>query len=80
MTSTDSKNELTAGTWAEGKAEGFAEGHRFGRSEGLRQSIHDLCEVLAIELTAEREAQIHGSSDAELTSLREHLKRDRRWP
>ena len=80
MTSTDSKNEPTAGTWAEGKAEGFAEGHRFGRSEGLRQSIHDLCEVLAIELTAEREALIHGSSDADLTALREHLKRGRTWP
>lgn len=88
MTSIDRKNELASAMWAESKAEGFAEGriegfaegHKFGRSEGLRQSILDLCEVLAVDLTAEREAALHGASDVELTSLRDHLKHERRWP
>lgn len=74
--------------WAEGKAEGrsegkiegFAEGHKFGRAEGLRQTIQDLCEVLDIELSAERKALLHGTSDADLISLCERLKRERRWP
>lgn len=79
---------LAPSRWAEGKAEGksegklegFAEGHKLGRAEGLRQTIHDLCEVLDIELSADREARLHGVSDAELISLCERLKRERRWP
>ena len=79
---------LPPSRWAEGKAEGksegkiegFAEGHKFGRAEGLRQSILDICEVLAIDLSTEREASLHGTTDAELISLRDRLKHERRWP
>jgi hypothetical protein len=44
------------------------------------QAIHDLCEVLLIELSAERKAAIHAMGSTELTVLRERLKRERRWP
>jgi hypothetical protein len=51
-----------------------------GREEGLRQSARDLCEVLGIELTPEREAALASMNASALTDLRAHLKRDRRWP
>ncbi len=55
------------------------EGHKSGLTEGLRQAIFDLCEVLDITLSAQRKAAIHAMSDADLTVLRERLKRERRW-
>lgn len=51
-----------------------------GREEGLRQSARDLCEVLGIELTPEREAAVAGMNASALADLRDHLKRERRWP
>jgi uncharacterized cupin superfamily protein len=65
---------------SEGRLEGFAEGHKLGRTEGLRQSILDLAEALDLDLSAERKAALHGTSDADLTSLRDRLKQERRWP
>lgn len=56
------------------------EGREEGREETLRQSARDLCEVLGIELTPEREAAIAAMNASALTDLRAHLKRDRRWP
>jgi predicted transposase/invertase (TIGR01784 family) len=50
-----------------------------GLTEGLRQAVFDLCEVLAIDLSEERKAAIHAMSDTDLTLLRERLKRERRW-
>jgi hypothetical protein len=55
------------------------EGHKSGLTEGLRQAICDLCEVLAIDLSAERKAAIQAMTDTDLTTLRERLKRERRW-
>ncbi len=55
--------------------ETFAE----GELKGLRQAIVDLCEVLGIELTPEREAQLRELDLEGLTALRVHLKRDRSW-
>ena len=46
----------------------------------LPEAIHDLCEVFAIDLSAERKAAIHAMGSTELTVLRERLKRERRWP
>ena len=68
------------GALAVAHQEGREEGHKSGLTEGLRQAIHDLCEVLAINLSDEREAAIHAMGDTELTLLRERLKRERRWP
>ena len=57
----------------------FAEGKQEGRQEGLQQSIMDLCEVLGIELTPERRAQIEQLDLAQLHQLRAHLKSTRTW-
>ena len=57
----------------------LAVAHEEGLSEGLRQAICDLCEVLAIDLSVERRAAIQAMTGAELTTLRERLKRERRW-
>ncbi|XXY16173.1 Uma2 family endonuclease [Sorangium sp. So ce216] len=51
-----------------------------GREEGLRTGLRDLCELLAIELSPEREAALDAMKEAELLALRERLKRERRWP
>ena len=50
-----------------------------GELKGLRQAITDLCDVLGIELTPEREAQLRELDLEGLTALRTHLKRDRAW-
>jgi hypothetical protein len=50
-----------------------------GRAEGLRAAVRDLCELLDIRLTPEREGALEGMQSAELDALRERLKRDRRW-
>ena len=54
--------------------------HQEGLEKGLREAIHDLCEVFAIDLSAERKAALHVMGSTELTVLRERLKRERRWP
>jgi predicted transposase/invertase (TIGR01784 family) len=55
------------------------EGHKSGLTEGLREAVCDLCEVLAIELSMARKDAIQAMTDAELMALRERLKRERRW-
>lgn len=50
-----------------------------GKQEGLQQAIMDLCEVLGIELTPERRAQIEQLDLAQLYQLRAHLKSTRTW-
>jgi hypothetical protein len=56
-----------------------AKGLAKGRAEGLRAAVRDLCELLDIRLTPEREGALAGMQSAELDALRERLKRDRRW-
>ncbi|WP_433930297.1 Uma2 family endonuclease [Sorangium cellulosum] len=51
-----------------------------GREEGLRTGLRDLCELLAIELSPEREAALGAMKETELLALRDRLKRERRWP
>jgi predicted transposase/invertase (TIGR01784 family) len=67
----------------EGRREGLREGLREGREEGLadglRQAVGDLCELLGIELSAERRAALRAMDMGELTALRDRLKRERRW-
>jgi predicted transposase YdaD len=57
----------------------FAEGKQEGRQEGLQQAILDLCEVLSIELTPQRRAQLEQLDLAQLHQLRAHLKSTRTW-
>ena len=49
-----------------------------GRREGLAAGIRDLCEVLGIELGAEREAALPQMSLDDLSALRDRIKRERR--
>jgi flagellar biosynthesis/type III secretory pathway protein FliH len=65
---------------AEGLRDGKAEGLRDGKAEGLRAAVTDLCELLGIELTGERQARLAALDLAGLTALRQHLKTHRTWP
>jgi hypothetical protein len=69
---------------AEGKLQGIAEGLSQGLSQGhslgLREAIVDLCEVLSIALTDEQRASLDALNEAELSTLRDAIKRERRWP
>ena len=49
------------------------------REEELRVAIADLCEVLGIELTAERRARLKGLGLDDLRALRQQLKTNREW-
>ena len=70
------QSELYRSIFAEGKQEG----ERNGLQQGLQQAIMDLCEILGIELTPERRAQIEQLDPAQLSGLRTHLKSARAWP
>jgi hypothetical protein len=61
-------------------AQGVAQGARDGEAKGLRTAVADLCELLGIELTAEREAHLGTLDAAGLTALRQHLKAHKAWP
>ena len=63
-----------------GEREGKAAGERAGEARGLRAAVADLCEVLGLELTEERKAQLAGLEVAGLEALRLHLKQHRSWP
>ncbi len=49
------------------------------KSEGIRQAIRDLCEVLAITPTPEQEAELSAAGVDGLEALRQRIKRERRW-
>ncbi|MEZ4314184.1 MAG: hypothetical protein R3F14_39695 [Polyangiaceae bacterium] len=65
---------------AKGRAEGKAEGLLEGRTEGLRQAITDLCDVLGVELGADRREHLAGLGAEELDALREDIKQSKGWP
>jgi predicted transposase/invertase (TIGR01784 family) len=54
--------------------------HKQGLAEGRRQAIEDLCELLGIELTAERRAALVGMGAEALDELRGRIKSGRGWP
>ncbi|XYH99906.1 hypothetical protein ACMHYB_09155 [Sorangium sp. So ce1128] len=56
------------------------EGRRQGRAAGLRAGVRDICALLGIALSPEREVALEAMDAAALGALREHLMRDRRWP
>jgi len=70
-----SRTEAEAKALAAGEAKGLAA----GEAKGLRAAVRDLCEVLAIPLTPEREDTITKMTVTDLETLRERIKRDRRW-
>jgi hypothetical protein len=57
------------------REEGLLQGHR----HGLRTGVRDLCEVLGVTLSPEREAALDAMAESELLALRDRLKRERRW-
>jgi hypothetical protein len=61
-------------------AKGRKEGRKAGRKEALRTGIRDLCEILDLALSPERNAAIDAMAEAELLALRDHLKRRRCLP
>ena len=67
----------------EGLKEGLKEGLTKGRDEGLRkgriEAIRDLCELLTIEWTAEREAEAERLSADDLLALRDRIKQTKSW-
>jgi hypothetical protein len=65
---------------AAGRTDGLREGRTEGRTEGLREGIEAACELLGIELTAERRAAMNAMGAAELRALLGHLRTERRWP
>ncbi|WP_437648657.1 Uma2 family endonuclease [Sorangium sp. So ce362] len=60
--------------------EGRKQGQAAGRRAGLRAAVRDVCELLGIALSPEREAALDAMDEATLGARREQLKRDRRWP
>jgi predicted transposase/invertase (TIGR01784 family) len=75
------QNERGALSVAEkrGRQEGLQEGRQEGRQEGLRQGVEALCQVLGIELTEERRAELAGLGIAELEALLARLRERRSW-
>jgi flagellar biosynthesis/type III secretory pathway protein FliH len=64
----------------EGLREGKEEGLREGEARGLRAAVLDLCELLGIEPTDERRAQLEAMGVGELEALRAAIKGARGWP
>ncbi len=64
----------------EGRTEGRTEGLREGRKETFRRNIKDLCRVLDIEWSAERNASLHSMKLADLDALWTYLVVDKIWP
>jgi hypothetical protein len=64
----------------QGLERGIEQGLEAGRTESRRKALGDLCEVLGIELGAERMKRISDAGASELESLIAHVKRERRWP
>jgi len=52
----------------------------FSVQQALRSGVRDLCELLGVELSPDREAALEAMDLAKLLALRERLKRERRWP
>lgn len=73
------QSELYKSIFAEGEEKGEERGLLRGRQETLQQTIIDLCEIVGIELTPERRAQIERFDLAQLSALRTHVKTTRTW-
>jgi hypothetical protein len=76
------QNERGALSIAEkrGEERGREQGLKDGRAQGLRFGIEALCNVLAIELTAERTRHMNSLDEGGLTALFVHLQQRKAWP
>ena len=50
-----------------------------GRREGLAMAVETACELIGIDLAADRRAELAGLDAAALALLLDRLRRDRRW-
>jgi hypothetical protein len=64
----------------EGEEMGLVEGVKKGLAKGLRHGIEIACELLGIELTAERRARMNELDASGLEALLAHLRTARRFP
>ncbi|HRI69543.1 MAG TPA: hypothetical protein PK156_35170, partial [Polyangium sp.] len=62
-----------------GLDEGLKKGRDEGLKEGLRQAILDLGDVLGIECTNERLAELEGLDADALSALRDRIKSTKTW-
>lgn len=69
-------NQVLTQSLAEREKEGFAKGEK----RGLLQGIEIACELLGIELTAERRARMNELDASGLEALLAHLRAERRFP
>ncbi|HRI70844.1 MAG TPA: Rpn family recombination-promoting nuclease/putative transposase [Polyangium sp.] len=63
----------------EGLKKGLDEGLKKGLQAGLRQAIRDLCDVLGIEYTSERNAELERLDADALSTLRDRIKSTKTW-
>ena len=63
-----------------GEKRGRTEGLRLGEAKGLREAVRVACELLGLDLDAQRQAEIDNLEPADLERLLAALRRDRRWP
>jgi predicted transposase/invertase (TIGR01784 family) len=65
---------------AKGMEKGRTQGLEEGRREELRRSLFDFCELLGIEMTDDRRSVVAVADLTKLETLRNRVKRERRWP
>ena len=64
----------------QGREEGREVGRVEGRAEGFIVAVHLACEMLGIEIDAEKEQMLASLTCEQLAAHVEHLKTERRWP
>jgi hypothetical protein len=73
-------NPVLAALRTAGREDGRVEGRRDGLAEGRREAIAVACEMLGIELTAERRERMNGLDAPGLEALLTTLRTERRFP
>jgi predicted transposase/invertase (TIGR01784 family) len=65
---------------ATARKQGRVEGRAEGEAVGLRKAVRSVCELLEVELTAERVELLEQATAGELEQLLTALRRERHWP
>ena len=63
-----------------GEQKGKKEGKLEGLLEGKLDTVHDICEILDIEVSSQHEAALSALDVDQLDQLIHTLKRERQWP
>jgi flagellar biosynthesis/type III secretory pathway protein FliH len=77
------REEFMTEAWAEferWEERTLQRGHKEGHRLGMQAAVQDLCEVLGIDLTEERQELLKRMDLPMLEALRTHLKQHRAWP